>query len=438
MRNASLALPTREPTPRPPLPVTVFELIGGYRGQTTRRLVPGSPCQDVFASCRARRSRRRRGGGDADARRRRQDAGRERPGPAGRDPRRVRSRAGRDRDPLGHLGRAAHLRRGRPRSLLRLRLGAGPQPRRPAAAALRPGPRPGGRVLRRRVPALGSDHRGRWVCTSGGRSGTRRRPPDFRANLDAFAAGINAYAEQHPDRLDDAAKAVLPVDGDRRAGPRGARSSSCSSATQSGVLEVAAGRATRGSNGWAIAPSRTADGHALLLANPHLPWGGEHTFFEAQLSAPGVYDAYGATLVGFPVLAIAFNDHLGWTHTVNTIDGGDLYVLTLDGDGYRFDGEVLPFETRTETIKVRQEDGTLREETLDGAPLGPRPGRRARGRHRRDPDGRRRRLVVGRRGARAVVGHGPGHQPGGVRGRRCGACSSRSSPSSTPTATATS
>src|SRR5262249_12299229 len=30
----------------------------------------------------------------------------------------------------------------------------------------------------------------------------------------------------------------------------------------------------------------------------------------------------------------------------------------------RFDGEVLPFQTRTETIKVRQEDGTLRDDTL--------------------------------------------------------------------------
>ncbi len=119
------------------------------------------------------------------------------------------------------------------------------------------------------------------------------------------------------------------------------------------------------SNGWAIAPSRTAGGHALLLANPHLEWGGEQTFFEAHLQAPGIYDAYGATLVGFPTLAIAFNDHLGWTHTANTLDAGDLYELTFEGDGYRYDDEVLPFETRTETIQVRQANGTMREDTLE-------------------------------------------------------------------------
>jgi acyl-homoserine lactone acylase PvdQ len=35
--------------------------------------------------------------------------------------------------------------------------------------------------------------------------------PDFRANLDAFAAGINAYARQHPERLADEVQVVLPV-----------------------------------------------------------------------------------------------------------------------------------------------------------------------------------------------------------------------------------
>jgi acyl-homoserine-lactone acylase len=186
---------------------------------------------------------------------------------------------------------------------------------------------------------------------------------DFRANLDAFAAGINAYAEQHPDRLADEAKTMLPITGaDTLA--HAARIFFQFLGGESEVFDLLQSP-ERGSNGWAIAPSHTADGHALLLANPHLPWEGEYTMFEAQLSAPGIYDAYGATLVGIPVLAIAFNDHLGWTHTSNTLDAADLYSLTLEGDGYRYDGEVLPFQTRTETIKVRQEDGTLREEALE-------------------------------------------------------------------------
>ena len=64
-------------------------------------------------------------------------------------------------------------------------------------------------------------------------------------------------------------------------------------------------------------------------------------------------------------LVIAFNDHLGWTHTVNAHDGADLYRLNIvEGGGYRFDGEVLQFGRREKTLKVKNADGSLREEKL--------------------------------------------------------------------------
>jgi acyl-homoserine-lactone acylase len=83
--------------------------------------------------------------------------------------------------------------------------------------------------------------------------------------------------------------------------------------------------------------------------------------FEAHLVTPDL-NAYGSTLVGVPVPTFAFNDYLGWTHTVNTYDGCDLYALTPDGDGYRFDGETRAFETDMQTIPVLADDGTIREE----------------------------------------------------------------------------
>ena len=97
---------------------------------------------------------------------------------------------------------------------------------------------------------------------------------------------------------------------------------------------------------------RSASGNALLLANPHLPWSGYYIFYEAHLKAPGI-DAYGVTLLGVPVLAIAFNDFLGWSHTVNTYDGVDLYELVLRDGGYEWDGGIEPFGTETVTLKVR-------------------------------------------------------------------------------------
>src|SRR5581483_6005131 len=183
----------------------------------------------------------------------------------------------------------------------------------------------------------------------------------FQEDLDAFAAGINLYGQDHAKELDDAARKVLPVYGTdvlahvaRVLWLFQGGTSGCTGAMAS---------ASYGSNGWAITASHSASGHALLLANPHLPWEREMLFFEAHITT-STYEAYGATLVGFPVPAIAFNNNLGWTHTVNLIDTCDLYILTQDGDGYRFDGKTLNFEVSSETIKIRQADGTLKDQQL--------------------------------------------------------------------------
>lgn len=183
----------------------------------------------------------------------------------------------------------------------------------------------------------------------------------MRGNLDAFAAGINTYARKHADKIDDQVEVVLPVSGvDVLAHVQRAIHFHFV-AQQAGVLSR--GQFLAGSNGWAIAPSHSASSNGMLLANPHLPWSDLYLLYEAQLKAPGI-NAYGVTLVGMPLPAIAFNDHLGWTLTVNPVDGADIYELTLADGGYRWNGEVRPFETERQTLKIKQADGTLREEQL--------------------------------------------------------------------------
>jgi acyl-homoserine-lactone acylase len=68
--------------------------------------------------------------------------------------------------------------------------------------------------------------------------------------------------------------------------------------------------------------------------------------------------------VGFPVLNIAFNEHLGWTHTVNTIDASDRYELTLQDGGYLLDGKTQAFEKKNLSLKIRQPDGSLKTQDL--------------------------------------------------------------------------
>lgn len=184
--------------------------------------------------------------------------------------------------------------------------------------------------------------------------------PQFRANLDAFAKGMNDYAQKHGDLLADSVNVVLPVTGvDLMAHAQRVLNLTF---VASRVRQDARRWASLGSNAWAVAPVRTENGHALLLANPHLPWEHQFVFYEAHLVAPDV-DVSGAALVGWPVLVVGFNAHLGWTHTVNTFDGLDLYELTRNEKGYEWDGDIKAFDVTHSVIKVKQPDGTWKEKT---------------------------------------------------------------------------
>ena len=223
----------------------------------------------------------------------------------------------------------------------------------------------------------------RWVRTVGipGRAAGwyGEQSPGSKAALDAFARGINDYAVRHPDAIADDVEVVLPISAadvlahlqrvihftfvvDPRTVAAAARQLGAGERVAEQVARApASGAEAMGSNAWAVAPSRSASGHALLVANPHLPWSDLFTWFEVHLVSPEV-DVTGVTLVGTPIVGIGFNDHLGWTHTVNTHDGADLYELTLRDGGYLYDGEVREFETATETLKAKTDDGVREEE----------------------------------------------------------------------------
>ena len=96
---------------------------------------------------------------------------------------------------------------------------------------------------------------------------------------------------------------------------------------------------------WAIAPSKSKSGKAMLLGNPHQPWAA--LYWEAQVTVPGKLNFYGGTFVGSPVLTTGFNEHLGWTHTVDYPDLDDIYTLKMDPakpDHYLFDGQSRPLQ----------------------------------------------------------------------------------------------
>ena len=113
------------------------------------------------------------------------------------------------------------------------------------------------------------------------------------------------------------------------------------------------GAGVLGSNNWAVAPSRTRDGQALLAGDPHLRLTLPSIWYEAHLVVPGRLDVAGVTLPGSPGVTIGFNREVAWTFTNTGSDVLDLYRETVDHPTsptrYRLDGAWRPLGLSVET-----------------------------------------------------------------------------------------
>jgi hypothetical protein len=106
--------------------------------------------------------------------------------------------------------------------------------------------------------------------------------------LESFASGVNAYASKFSDSINTRLRQVLPFT------PQDAlaiaqytihftflpetsglldKLAAWEKNPNAPAVKAAPPQAEVGSNGWALAPSRSADGNAILMGNPHLPWG---------------------------------------------------------------------------------------------------------------------------------------------------------------------
>ncbi len=115
---------------------------------------------------------------------------------------------------------------------------------------------------------------------------------------------------------------------------------------------------SRGSNGFAISPARSASGHALLMINPHTSF-----YFRPEIhvaSAAGL-DAYGAVTWGQFFVYQGFNDRVGWMHTSGGADVIDEWAETVaEPEGhphFRYGTELRPFAARTIALPYRTADG---------------------------------------------------------------------------------
>ncbi|MBE3098562.1 MAG: penicillin acylase family protein, partial [Planctomycetes bacterium] len=196
--------------------------------------------------------------------------------------------------------------------------------------------------------------------------------PSFQRFLHAFAAGLNAYVQQHRATVGDWVPSFDGVDVLARARAWLLRFTlvdrvdelqrKYAPSSGSAWSADAAGDAGAGSNMWGLAGSRTTSGHPILLGNPHLRW--TETFWEAQVTVPGRMNFFGANVLGAGFSLMGFNDHLGWVHTNSGPDINDFYALTPDpaaADHYLFGGKSLPLTRREVTVEVSKSESQRRE-----------------------------------------------------------------------------
>ena len=231
-----------------------------------------------------------------------------------------------------------------------------------------------GQAQGRAAEYWGSDYADsdRWVLTNGVHERAQKwygqQTPQFRKDLDAFAAGMTASARANDATIDQVVLKVLPLTGVDVIAHSHRLFNYIYVTSLEQVQNIKAEPDVGGSNAWAVAPAKSKSGNTMLLANPHLPWAPSFfTYYEAGLEGPGIH-MYGATQIGLPMLRFDFDDRHGFTNTVNTILGATVYKLTpAQGgfqNGYMFDGQVKQFDTKQASFKIRQADGSMKTEDL--------------------------------------------------------------------------
>ncbi|WP_375416613.1 penicillin acylase family protein [uncultured Hymenobacter sp.] len=243
--------------------------------------------------------------------------------------------------------------------------------------------------------ALYHDLRARLFLDSTQALAVYKKSPAWMKNLlNAFADGTNYYLYSHPTvqpRLLRRFQPWMPlmfsegsIGGNISVVPldriKAFYSQKKSTSWQRPQLEEL-DREPVGSNGFAIAPARSASGHALLLINPHTSF---YFRSEVQMTSQAGLNAYGAVTWGQFFIYQGFNEHCGWMHTSSQADSMDEYLETIvQKNGkfyYQYGGKQRPVQTEILALPYRQNGQLLRKEfTIYRTHHGPIVGQQAAG-----------------------------------------------------------
>jgi acyl-homoserine-lactone acylase len=200
----------------------------------------------------------------------------------------------------------------------------------------------------------------------------KKSPTWLKVLMNAYADGINFFLYTHPSVQPALLKRFEPwyplmwTDGSIGAISTGnitARDVGSLYLTGSepmSELPVEPGERPTGSNGFALAPSKTLSHNAILYINPHV------TFYfrpEVQVVSDEGLNVYGAVTWGQFFVYQGFNQHCGWMHTSSAVDVSDMYIEHIARkDGrllYAYNKAEKPVRERVITLRYKSGDSTL-------------------------------------------------------------------------------
>ena len=171
----------------------------------------------------------------------------------------------------------------------------------------------------------------------------------------AYADGVNMYANKHPDKVD---LSIHPVTQDDVLAGSYIQHLFFAGLDRD-LAQMTAKEKTSiptGSNAIAVNSTKTDSNASYLLINSHQPLSGPVGWYELNIESESGWHGHGGNFPGSFLINVGFNKNIGWGATVNRPDVMDIFKLTINPDNadqYLLDDKWESFEIEEDKLAFK-------------------------------------------------------------------------------------